>query len=67
VHGYGRNIETTLLRKYYLRTNWFRALGMIPLVLKLIARGRLHFFGRKIEGLDDLRKMMAAIRENGKK
>lgn len=67
VDGYGRNIETTLLRKYYLRTNWFRALGMIPLVLKLLARGRLHFFGRKIEGLEGLRKMMAAIRENGKK
>jgi heterodisulfide reductase subunit C len=65
VDRYGRNAETELLRKYYLRTNPLAALAHVPLALKLFFRGRLHLFPRKIQGLDNLHKMMAAIRENG--
>ena len=67
VDSYGRNVETTLIRKYFLRTNPFKALAQIPLAIKLFFRGRLEIIPRKIKGLDNLHKMLAAIEENGKK
>jgi heterodisulfide reductase subunit C len=67
VDRYGRNAETELLRKYYLRTRPLSALAQVSLALKLFFRGRLHLFPRKIRGLEDLHKMMAAIQENGAK
>lgn len=67
VDQYGRNAETKLLRKYYLRTNPLKALAQVPLAIKLFLRGRLEIFPRKIKGLDGLNKMMAAIPENGPK
>ena len=67
VDQYGRNAETKLLRKYYLRTNPLKALAQVPLAMKLFFRGRLGLFARKIKGLEGLNKMMAAIPENGPK
>jgi heterodisulfide reductase subunit C len=67
VDGYGRNAETVLLRKYFLRTNPLKALAQIPLAMKLFFKGRLEIFPRKIKGLDGLHKMMAAIEENARK
>jgi hypothetical protein len=67
VDAHGRNAETTLLRKYFLRTGIFKALGQIPLAAKLFFRGRLDLFPHTIKGLAGLRKMMAAISENGSK
>jgi heterodisulfide reductase subunit C len=67
VDAHGRNAETELLRKYYLRTSIANALAQVPLAAKLFFRGRLHLFPRKIKGLAGLRKMMAAISENGAK
>ena len=66
VDQHGRNVETKLLRKYYLATNPLKALAQIPLAIKLFLRGRLEIFPRKIKGLDGLHKMMDAIKENGK-
>lgn len=65
--GHGRNVETKLLRKYFLRTNPLKALGQIPLAARLFFRGRLEIIPHKIKGLDQLHKMMAAIEENGTK
>ncbi len=67
VDRYGRNAESELIRKYYLRTNPVKILGQLPLALKLFFSGRLHIFPRKIKGLKGLRKMMATVEENGKK
>ncbi len=67
VDQHGRNVETKLLRKYYLRTNPFKALSQIPLAMKLFFKGRLDLRPHTIKGLDDLKKMMAAIEENGRK
>jgi hypothetical protein len=39
----------------------------MPLAMKLFFKGRLELFGGKIKGLDGLRKMLAAIQENGTK
>jgi len=63
----GRNAETKLLKKYYLRTNPFKALAQIPLVIKLLVRGRLEIFPKRIKGLAGLHEMMAFIEENGSK
>jgi heterodisulfide reductase subunit C len=67
VDQHGRNVETKLLRKYYLRTNPFKALAQIPLAMKLFFRGRLEIRPRTIKGIRQLKKMMAAIQENGRK
>ncbi len=67
VDQHGRNVETKLLRKYFLRTNPFKALPQMPLAMKLFFKGRLELFGHKIKGLGGLRKMLAAIEENGTK
>lgn len=63
----GRNVETQLLRKFYLRTNPLKALAQIPLAMKLFFRGRLELFSRKVKGLENLQQMMAAIDKDGAK
>ena len=67
VDAHGRNVETELLRKYFFKTGLFKALPQMPLAMKLFFKGRLELFGGKIKGLDGLRKMLAAIQENGTK
>ena len=64
VDAHGRNAETKLLRKYFLRTNPFKALAQVPLAMKLFFKGRLELFPHTIRGLNGLRKMMATIEEN---
>jgi len=64
VDQHGRNVETKLLRKYFLRTNPFKALAQIPLAMRLFRKGRLEIFGHKIKDLGNLHRMMAAIEEN---
>jgi heterodisulfide reductase subunit C len=66
VDAHGRNVETKLLRKYFLGTNPLKAIPQMPLAMKLFFKGRLEIFGHKIKGLGGLRKMLAAIEENGK-
>ena len=67
VDSYVYNVETTLLRKYFVRTNLLKALPQIPLAMKLFFRGRLEIFPRKVKGLAGLHKMLAAIEETGSK
>lgn len=70
VDQFGRNVETTLLRRYFLHTNPLKALPQLPLAAKLFFKGRLDnvyriVFPRRVKGLEGLRKMLAAIKENG--
>ena len=65
VDRHGRNAEAELIRNYYLRTNPLKVLGQIPLTMRLFVRGRLEILPHNIKGLEGLRKMMAAIEENG--
>jgi heterodisulfide reductase subunit C len=71
VDDHGRNIETKLIRKFYLSlgpwTAAIKGLGQVSLVLRMMKRGRLEFLPHTIKGLDGLRKMMAAIEKNGTK
>ena len=66
VDRYGRNHEPELVRKYFLRTNPLKFLQQIPLGMRLLKRGRMRLKPHKIKGVNGLRKMMAAIEENGK-
>jgi len=67
VNRHGRNDEGEIIRDYYLHTNPFKIIAQLPLALRLFIRGRLGLWPRSIKGLDDLRKMMTAVRERGKK
>jgi len=64
VDAHGRSAESKLLRKFYLRTNPFKALGLLPLAWKLFRRGRLELLPHTIRGISGLRKMMNAIAED---
>jgi len=64
VSTYGRNAETALVGKYYLRTNPLNLIGQLPMALKLLAKRRLEFLPHKIKGIDGLRNMLDAV-ENG--
>ena len=67
VDRHGRNHEPELIRKYYLRTNPLRFLTQVSFGLRLLARGRMRLKPHNIKGMNGLRKMMAAIEENGAK
>jgi len=67
VDRHGRNHEPELIALYYLRTNPFKFLCQIPIGLRLLKRGRMPILPHRIKGVAGLRKMMAAIEENGKK
>ena len=64
VDKHGRNPETKLLRKYYMRTNPFKGLGQLGLVFNLFRRGRLALLSHTIKDIAGLRKMMAAAEED---
>jgi heterodisulfide reductase subunit C len=66
VNHLGLSYEPGLLVAYYLRTNPFKLLGMIPLFLKLAKNGRIGFFPRKIKHKKNFSKILkeAEIVEN---
>jgi heterodisulfide reductase subunit C len=67
VNRHGRNHEAEIVRQYYLHTNPLKMLGQLPMALRLFRRGRLGLRAHNIKGLEGLRKMMAAVEENGKR
>jgi len=67
IDKHGRNSDTKLILKYYMRTNPFKLLGQMGLASKLFFKGRMDIFTKTIKGLDGLQKMMAAAEENGEK
>ncbi len=64
VSRFGRNAESLLVGKYYLRTNPLKILGQIPMVIQLMAKRRMAFFPHKIKGIDGLKQMIAAVGVN---
>jgi len=47
---FGRSYEPGLIVSYFLRTNPFKLLGMIPLFIKLLAKGRIGILPKRIKG-----------------
>ncbi len=62
VDKYGRNPEPLLLTSYYFRIKkpW-KMLSIVPLGLKMIARGRFYPFPKKIKGVGQLKKIVSKI------
>ena len=61
IDRYGRSSEFALLRNYYLRADPLAALKNLPLALKMWRRGRLPLLCKRIKGMDQLRKIDAAL------
>jgi heterodisulfide reductase subunit C2 len=60
VNRYGRNNELRLLARYYLQRNPFELLRLLPLGVRLISKGRVSLFPRKIRGVRAIRKILEA-------
>ena len=63
VMKYGRNAEMRLIREFFLKTNPFKGLALLPVGLKLLKKKRLKFGVKKIEGIEGLRRMLSAVEE----
>ncbi|MEN8234389.1 MAG: 4Fe-4S dicluster domain-containing protein [Actinomycetota bacterium] len=59
VKKYGRNYETGMLLRYFLRTKPFGLLGWSHAGVALVRRGRIPILPEKIEGIDGLRRIIA--------
>ena len=55
---YGRSYEPGLIVAYFLKTNPFKLLGMIPLFLKLFFKGRIGMLPKKIKGSKNFSKIL---------
>ncbi len=58
VNRYGRNQETELLTRFFLRTNPFGALRNLPIALKLWMKGRLPLKRHKVKDIKGFRKIV---------
>ena len=58
VNKYGRVFEFEMVIRYFMRTRPWRLIGMMPMGLKLLRTGRMPLRPHKIEGLDQLRKIV---------
>lgn len=65
VDRYGRSTEGELLGDYFLRTRPLAAFRHLPLAWRLFRRGRLGLHPHAIAGMENLRRMMAAMDEGG--
>jgi len=61
--GTGRVHEFGMMFKFYLRTNPLAALKMLPVGLKLLLHKRLPLLPEKVEGREDLSKIIQRFRE----
>ena len=63
---FGRSYEPGLIMLYFLRTNPFKLLGMMPLFIKLALKGRIGFLPHKIKSAKkfSLKLKEAEVMEN---
>jgi heterodisulfide reductase subunit C len=55
---FGRSYEPGLIVAYFLKTNPFKLLGMVPLFLKLFFKGRIGILPKKIKGSKNFSKIL---------
>ena len=58
---FGRVNETLLVIDLFLRTNWFKFLGMTRLGMNLMRTGRMSFLPEQIKRKKELRKILDAL------
>jgi len=60
VKRYGRNHELSLLTNYYLKSNPWELVRLVPLGLAMWRRGRAVLLPRKIKGIQAIRSILQA-------
>ncbi|TET39023.1 MAG: heterodisulfide reductase [Dehalococcoidia bacterium] len=61
----GRVHEFSMMLRFYLRTNPFASLGMIPVALALFSRGRIPLMPTRIKGRGQLKAILEKARALG--
>jgi len=63
LQNYGRIYEMGMMLRYYITSNPFKAIAMLPVAIKLMLRRRLPLLPPKTKGLASLKKVIAGFRE----
>lgn len=63
IRANGRVHEMGMMISFYLRTNPFAALKLVPEALKLLTHRRMPLFPHRIQGKEDLVKITARLRQ----
>jgi heterodisulfide reductase subunit C len=64
VERYGRNPESSMMTKFYLRTNPFEAIRNLPFAARMWQRGRIKFLGhQRIAGQEQLAEISRRAKE----
>jgi heterodisulfide reductase subunit C len=61
--SYGRLHEGTLIRKYYMKTGFWKLFGYVPLVIRMIQTKRLAFFPTRIKAHQSLSRIIKKAQE----
>jgi heterodisulfide reductase subunit C len=65
INGNGRVYEFGMMMKYYLTTNPFAALKMLPMALSLLTHNRMPLLPKKIKGLKELKIITDSLSSGG--
>lgn len=65
IKSHGRIHEFGMMMKYFMKTNPFAALKMLPAALKLFTHGRISLTATKIKGTDQIKAMLEKARTLG--
>lgn len=65
ITDYGRVYEFGFMLKYFLRTNPFAALKMLPMAISLLQHGRMPLAAKKIKGQKDLNTIVNKLSAGG--
>lgn len=65
VETYGRSFELGLATGHYLRHHPIQSIRMSPLMLGMVARGRMSFTPKRIQGIRQLRAILRRAKELG--
>jgi heterodisulfide reductase subunit C len=61
--SFGRLHEGTLIQKYYMKTNPFKMIGLLPMAKKMLATKRLAMFPKKIKAQKALERIIKKAQE----
>lgn len=65
IKAHGRVWEMGMMLKYYLRTNPFAALKMLPVALSLFSHGRLSLSAKSVKGKQEIKTILNKVKAIG--
>ena len=65
IMDYGRIYEFGFMFKYFLKTNPFAALKMLPMAISLLTHGRMPLTAKKVKGKKDLNTIINKLSAGG--